>query len=90
LYLIFKEAICNAAKYAQCTFIQIYLARNKEHCTLTIHDNGKGFNLDTVGSGNGIYNMRQRAQKMNGELSVTSRENEGTLVTLNFRITRFR
>jgi len=90
LYLIFKEAICNAAKYAGCTFIQIYLARNKDHCTLTIHDDGKGFNPDTVGSGNGFYNMRQRAQKMDGDLTVTTRPGEGTLITLNFRITRFR
>jgi two-component sensor histidine kinase len=90
LYLIFKEAICNAAKYARCSFIQIHFTRHKDHCKLTIHDNGIGFNVDDVATGNGIYNMRQRAEKMNGELKVISKENEGTLITLNFKITRFR
>jgi ligand-binding sensor domain-containing protein/two-component sensor histidine kinase len=90
LYLIFKEAVCNASKYANCSFINISLTHYKETCTLTVRDNGKGFNMDAVSSGNGIYNMRQRAQKMNGDLDIKSKVNEGTTVTLNFRITRFR
>jgi two-component sensor histidine kinase len=90
LYLIFKEAVCNAAKYAQCSFIKINLSHYKETCTLTVQDNGVGFNVDAVSSGNGIYNMRQRAEKMNGELTIESKENEGTTIILNFRITRFR
>jgi signal transduction histidine kinase len=90
LYLIFKEAICNASKYARCSFIQIYLTGHKNICTLYIRDNGKGFNIDSVSSGNGIYNMRQRAKKMNAEFRIESEENNGTTITLNFRITRFR
>jgi len=90
LYLIFKEAVCNASKYADCSFIDISLTHHKDVCTLTIQDNGKGFNVDDISSGNGIYNMRHRAKKMNGELLVKSKENEGTTITLNFRITRFR
>src|SRR5665811_1226877 len=84
LYLIFKEAVCNAYKYSGCSFIQIYLTRHKDTCTLSIHDNGKGFDADTVTSGNGIYNMRQRAKKMNAEFHIESEENKGTTVTLNF------
>jgi ligand-binding sensor domain-containing protein/two-component sensor histidine kinase len=90
LYLIFKEAVCNASKYANCSFIKISLTHHKETCTLIVKDNGKGFIVDSVTSGNGIYNMQQRAKKMNGELHIRSKENEGTTVTLNFRITRFR
>jgi len=90
LYLIFKEAICNASKYAECSLINISLTRHKEVCTLSIRDNGKGFNKDSVLPGNGIYNMQERSKKMNGELVIDSKENEGTTVTLNFRITRFR
>jgi len=90
LYLIFKEAICNASKYAKCSFVQISLMRHKEMFTLSIRDNGKGFNRDSVLPGNGIYNMHERAKKMNGELVIDSKENEGTTVMLNFRITRFR
>ena len=90
LYLIFKEAICNASKYANCTFIQIYLTRHKDICTLSIHDNGKGFDILKLSAGNGIYNMRQRAKRMDAEFHIESGENKGTTITLNFRITRFR
>lgn len=90
LYLIFKEAVRNASKYAQCNFIKICFTRHKEVCTLTIHDNGKGFNINTVSLGNGIYNMKHRAAKMNGIFNIESEENKGTLVTLSFHIPRFR
>jgi signal transduction histidine kinase len=90
LYLIFKEAICNASKYAHCTFILINLTRHKETCTLTIHDNGNGFDTETVSNGNGIYNMNQRAKKMDMEFTIVSGEKIGTLVSLRFHIPRFR
>jgi ligand-binding sensor domain-containing protein/two-component sensor histidine kinase len=90
LYLIFKEAICNASKYARCSFIQIGLTKYKDVCTLTIHDNGSGFNINTVSSGNGIYNMKHRAEKMDAVFHIESEENKGTLITLSFRIPRFR
>jgi ligand-binding sensor domain-containing protein/two-component sensor histidine kinase len=90
LYLIFKETICNASKYADCSFVQIYLKRHKDICTLIVSDNGKGFNTGNVSSGNGIYNMHQRAKKMTAGLHIESEENKGTTITLNFRITRFR
>ena len=90
LYLIFKEAICNASKYAQCTFIQIDLTKHRDVCTLTIQDNGRGFNINTVSSGNGIYNMKHRAEKMDAVFNIESEENKGTMITLSFRIPRFR
>jgi len=90
MYLIFKEAICNASKYANCTFIQLCLTRVKDVGTLSIHDNGKGFDMLKIPAGNGIYNMRQRAKRMGAELYIQSGENKGTTITLNFRITRFR
>jgi len=90
LYLIFKEAIYNASKYSKCSFIQICLTRYNELCKLTIHDNGKGFNVDSISSGNGIYNMRHRAERMNATFDIESGENRGTLITLSFHIPRFR
>jgi two-component sensor histidine kinase len=90
LYLIFKEAVCNASKYSNCSFIQICLTKHKDICKLTIQDNGNGFNIDAVSSGNGIYNMKHRAKKINALLHIESEENEGTLVSLSFNIPRFR
>ncbi len=90
LYMIFKEAICNASKYADCSFIKISLTRHKDTCTLCVSDNGKGFDIDAVSSGNGLYNMKERAKKMRGDIRIESEKSKGTAVTLNFNITRFR
>jgi ligand-binding sensor domain-containing protein/two-component sensor histidine kinase len=90
LYLIFKEAICNASKYAQCSFVEICLTRHKDTCTLTIRDNGKGFNVNSVSPGNGIYNMKHRAGKIDAIFDIESEKDKGTLITLKFRIPRFR
>jgi len=90
LYMIFKEAVCNASKYAGCTFIKISLTRHKDTCTLCVSDNGKGFDIDAVSSGNGLYNMKERAKKMKGDIRIESEKSKGTIVTLNFNITRFR
>lgn len=90
LYLIFKEAICNASKYARCSFVKIGFSKFKDTCTLTIHDNGRGFNVTAVSTGNGIYNMKHRAEKMDAAFHIESGENKGTLVTLSFHIPRFR
>jgi signal transduction histidine kinase len=59
-------------------------------CTLSIHDNGKGFDISKVTSGNGIYNMQQRAKKINADFHIESAENKGTTITLKFRITQYR
>ncbi len=90
LYLIFKEAICNASKYAACSFVQINLTHHKGTCMLSISDNGKGFNISNISSGNGIYNMEQRAKKMKADFNIQSEEGKGTTVTLKFRITQYR
>ena len=90
LYLIGKEAICNAAKYAHCSAVQIGLSRYKNTCTLTISDDGNGFDVNTFSTGNGIFNMKQRAKKINGTISIESKPGSGTLITVSFPIPRFR
>jgi len=89
-YLIFKEAICNASKYAQCTLVEISLTKEKDIFCLSIRDNGKGFDTNKTTSGNGLQNMQHRAEKMKAKLAITSKINQGTLVTLSFHIPRFR
>jgi signal transduction histidine kinase len=85
-YLIYKEAVNNIAKYAECkdVWISMNLARNK--IILEIKDNGKGFDAKSMHEGNGLFNMRKRADILKGNLTVTSNPGEGTLIKLNFEI----
>ncbi len=89
LYLIFKEAVNNAAKYAQCDRLEVTMQNAEEGLELRITDNGKGIAEATLGNGtlggNGLQGMRQRAEDIGGKLTIRSEPNEGTTVTLRFK-----
>ena len=83
LYLIFKEAVNNAAKYSRCTKVAITISGDGKHIGIRIKDNGIGFCRDTIRRGNGLNNMEQRARRINGELTISSGPEIGTAVTLH-------
>ncbi|MBX2964128.1 MAG: tetratricopeptide repeat protein [Cyclobacteriaceae bacterium] len=82
LFLIFKEAINNAAKYSGGDTVTVNLHLENEALILHVADNGKGFEEAKVKPGNGLRNMESRAQQMNGTLKRKSLPNQGTSVEL--------
>jgi signal transduction histidine kinase/ligand-binding sensor domain-containing protein len=84
LFLIFKEALHNALKYAQCSTVEISLTSTRRTIKLSVTDNGKGFDPDNVDSynGNGLPSMRARAEGIGGKVEVRSRPGEGTTVSV--------
>jgi signal transduction histidine kinase len=86
IYLIYKEAINNAAKYAGCKEVWIEMRLTKKVITLKIMDNGKGFDLENTKKGNGLFNMNKRAALLKGALTVISSKDEGTTVQLSFKL----
>lgn len=85
LYLVFKEAVNNAAKYSRCTKVSTVIVGNDKEISIQVKDNGLGFCRDTVRNGNGLKNMEERARQMKGDLTITSRPGEGTEVMLKVR-----
>ncbi|MEJ7684504.1 MAG: ATP-binding protein [Segetibacter sp.] len=83
-YLIFKEAVHNAAKYAECKNIWVKIESAAPHLLMIIKDDGKGFDVQHPKNGNGLANMHKRASEMKGRLSVDSAYTQGTTVTLVF------
>jgi len=81
-YLIFKEAVNNAAKYAQAKNIWVQLSLNHKEITLLIKDDGNGFNQATVRKGNGLKNFEARAKEIKGSVSIESGEGKGTTLSL--------
>ena len=86
LYLLFKEAVNNAAKHAEASEVTVCLEHEPSRLRLTIRDNGKGMDLHAQGNdkptGNGQRNMRARATEMKAELHVDSARGQGTTVRL--------
>ena len=79
VYLIFKEAINNIAKYSGASNCYVLMKKQEEHIIVSIKDDGKGFS-ETVASlgGNGLMNMHKRAEEMSGTFEVNSVQGRGT------------
>ncbi|CAG5068050.1 hypothetical protein DYBT9623_00778 [Dyadobacter sp. CECT 9623] len=82
LYLIFKEAMNNAAKYSNASIVEVLTTREDGRIKLTIKDNGKGFDPEFIKKGNGLANMHQRAAQMKGQLTIHAAIDNGTTITL--------
>lgn len=86
LFLIFKEAINNVAKYSGATRVEILLNQQSNSLLLKIKDNGRGFDEQKVKAGNGLRNQRERATEINAKLTVKSTEDQSTEVLLELPI----
>lgn len=82
MHLIFKEAVNNLAKYSGCTHAALTLSSNEKYIYLKIEDNGKGFNESALNHIGGLYNMKHRAEEMNGVIEIISAEDKGTMIEL--------
>jgi signal transduction histidine kinase len=97
VFLIFKEAIHNIVKYADCKKVIISFAVQKDNLMMMIKDDGKGFETRPVLSnaeavkgeslgGNGIKNMQARADDMNARFNISTKINEGTKIELILKL----
>ncbi|MEY8870384.1 tetratricopeptide repeat protein [Meridianimaribacter flavus] len=82
IYRIIQEAVNNAIKYAEATKITVEVNQVDDKLLVQVSDNGKGFDAQKVELGNGLNNMKKRAHEIDGELTVTSAEGNGTTVKL--------
>ncbi|TDW97375.1 sensor histidine kinase [Dinghuibacter silviterrae] len=81
-YLIYKEALNNAVKYAGCTRVHIVLRVEEHKLVMSLRDNGSGFDPAAVAQGNGLANMRARAKKLRATIELETGLGLGTVVTL--------
>jgi signal transduction histidine kinase/ligand-binding sensor domain-containing protein len=82
VFLIFKEAVNNSAKYSHCTKIEIRITHENKKLNISINDNGVGFDVHTADSGNGLGNMQKRAESLHGVINIKSDQNTGTEISL--------
>lgn len=82
MYLIFKEAVNNAVKYAYANNIWVQLGMNGKRITLLVKDDGKGYDPETVRPGNGLKNFSLRAKEIGGQLTITAAVEQGVAVQL--------
>lgn len=83
IYLFSKEAINNAVKYSGCSNIFYSIKEHNNMIILEIKDDGRGFDKESITRGNGLNNMQARAQELNADLQIESKQGTGTSIQLN-------
>ncbi|MCO5238303.1 MAG: histidine kinase [Chitinophagaceae bacterium] len=86
LYLIFKEAVNNLAKYSGAQKAVIKLYKEFNTITLEVSDNGRGFHPELINRGNGIDNMERRAKTGKGDFQVISAPGKGVCIKVSLRL----
>ena len=85
LYRIVQEALRNIAKHAGKTSVSIALTGGSNRLSLSVRDNGVGFDLHTVRDkgGLGLVSMQERARLVHGDFSLDSLPGRGATITVH-------
>ena len=80
LYRIVQEALANVARHSSASLADVYLDHRTSLITLTIKDDGCGFDTGLQHGGIGLKSMRERTEVFGGSFSVVSAPGKGTLL----------
>lgn len=89
-FRVAQEALTNIIRHARAKKVEIRLERAGMDLTMTIRDDGVGFNPDQAreraiqGGSLGLLGMQERVALAGGTLEITSAPNEGTVLTARF------
>ena len=76
---IVREVLSNVARHAEAGTVTVRCTRERADVVLEIVDNGKGFDPDSVPRGHGLSNIRDRAAKLGGTISIAPAVGGGTV-----------
>lgn len=87
IYLIFKEILNNIIRHAGANQVTIAVGAKEKLLTVNIRDDGAGFDPKADSSGNGLQNMRYRAEQIGGEIHIDSAPAKGSQIHFSLKIT---
>ena len=83
LFRIIQEIANNIIKHAEALNVEVQLYRNKEQLILSVEDDGKGFDFETMkNNGNGLYNIESRVKSLSGFMAFDKKRKNGSFVTI--------
>ncbi len=93
VYRIVQEALSNVARHSGAREAWVTLEDKADQLSLEVRDNGCGFAVERevkreAGQGIGLMGMRERAEHLNGALSVDSAPHEGTTIRVRVPLLR--
>jgi signal transduction histidine kinase len=85
-YYVASEALSNAAKHAQASFVELHVSRRDGGLVLSIRDDGIGGADPSRGSG--LIGLTDRVEALGGTISVVSPAGEGTSLQVEIPASR--
>lgn len=86
LYRIIEEALNNSLRHAGASSVEVILDKKGPNFIVEIKDNGHGFDpLLVKEGGQGLINMRKRAEELGGDLKIISSPGKGTTVRIRLK-----
>ena len=84
LFRITQEALRNAARHGRARHATVSLARNDKELSLTVTDDGRGFDLAVARrhDGVGLVSIEERARLVQGQATIRSQPGTGTTITV--------
>ncbi len=88
IYRCVYELVNNALKYAEASHIKVQMIAEDNFVSLTVHDDGIGFNPKNITPGAGLENIRNRVAAYNGIMTIYTSPGKGTEVTIEIELRR--
>ncbi len=81
LFRVAQEALSNVARHSNATLVQLTLTTTGETVTLSVADNGQGFDITRHGHlGVGLLSMQERMKALGGDIQIESVPGKGTRI----------
>ena len=85
-YRIAQESISNVIKYAQANNVIVQISQDGDTLTLTVEDDGVGFDKSKITYGLGLKNIENRVRLINGKVEIHSAKGEGTTINVECHV----
>ena len=82
IYRILQESLQNIYKHANANKLEIEFQQKNNLISLTIKDDGDGFDINKAKEGIGLKNIKSRVNEINGKLYIDTKKNKGTTIKI--------
>ena len=87
IFRMMQEIVNNVLKHAKAKNLTIQINRTEDSISVTVEDDGVGFNVQEKSKGMGLKNLETRAFKMGGTYNVDSKPGYGTISIIEIPLT---
>ena len=80
VYRVVQECTTNCVRHAEASHVKVEVRREKENIKVTVTDDGKGLDNNSVIKGFGLIGMRERVSALGGKIAFDTEEGMGLQV----------